>query len=90
MSAQADNFRIFFEGRAALIAGTSASCPTFAGFIALLNDARLRAGKPTLGFLNPLIYSLKGGFNDITTGNNPGCGTQGFNVSVRTQFDAPR
>ncbi|GJE84527.1 tripeptidyl peptidase A [Phanerochaete sordida] len=81
VSAQADNFRIFFEGRAALIAGTSASCPTFAGFVALLNDARLRAGKPPLGFLNPLIYSLKSGFNDITTGNNPGCGTQGFNAT---------
>ena len=46
----------------------------------MLNDARLRAGKPSLGFLNPLIYSLKGRFNDITTGNNPGCGTPGFNV----------
>ena len=30
--------------------------------MSLLNDARLRAGKKPLGFLNPLIYSLKSGF----------------------------
>lgn len=55
--------------------------------MSLLNDARIRAGKPSLGFLNPLIYSINlihtGAFNDITTGNNPGCGTEGFNVSAR-------
>ena len=68
-----------------MIGGTSAAAPTFAGFVALLNDARIKAGLPTLGFLNPLIYSIGAtdptAFNDITTGNNPGCGTEGFNVS---------
>ena len=64
------------------ISGTSASAPTFAGLVALLNDARIAAGKPPLGFLNPLIYLLGGeAFNDITAGNAPGCGTPGFNVS---------
>jgi hypothetical protein len=49
--------------------------------VALLNDARLAKGLPTLGFLNPLLYSDKVAktFNDITIGNNPGCGTPGFN-----------
>ena len=44
-----------------------------------MNDFRLSHGKAPLGFLNPLIYS-KGvaGFNDITSGSNPGCGTNGF------------
>ena len=66
-----------------MIGGTSASSPTFAGIVALLNDARIAAGKPPLGFLNPLIYS-KGtaAFNDITVGSNPGCGTQGFSCAV--------
>ena len=65
------------------IGGTSASAPSFAAFVALLNDARLAAGKPVLGFLSPLIYVLNGvGFNDITAGNAPGCGTPGFNVSI--------
>jgi hypothetical protein len=45
-----------------------------AAIIALLNDARLRAGKPTLGFLNPWIYSSGyKGFTDITAGQSDGC-----------------
>ena len=68
-----------------LIGGTSASSPTFAGIIALLNDVRLSDGKPPLGFLNPWIYSSANiGFNDITIGHNGGCGTYGFIVSVLT------
>lgn len=70
VSTQADNFRIFFQGSPALIGGTSASSPTFAGFVGLLNSARLSAGKPSLGFLNPLLYATgERGFNDITVGN---------------------
>ena len=49
----------------------------------MLNDARISGGKPPLGFLNPWLY--KNGYaklNDITVGNNPGCGTQGFNATV--------
>jgi tripeptidyl-peptidase-1 len=69
------------------VGGTSASAPTFAGIVALLNDARLKEKKSPLGFLNPLLYS-KGmpGFNDITSGNNTGCGTSGFNVSDGLDF----
>lgn len=78
VSAQADNFRIFLQGSPLLIGGTSASSPTFAGFVSLLNDVRLSNGMPPLGFLNPFIYSTgQTGFNDITVGNNPGCGTPG-------------
>ena len=78
VSALADNFKIFFQGRSGLIGGTSASSPAFAGFVSLLNDVRISNGRPPLGFLNPFIYSIgKSGFNDITVGNNPGCGTPG-------------
>ena len=74
------------SGRAVSIGGTSAASPTFAGIVALLNDARIEKGLPTLGFLNPLLYAIGAafpkGFNDITSGNNPGCGTPGFNVSL--------
>ncbi|KAL0580736.1 hypothetical protein V5O48_001294 [Marasmius crinis-equi] len=81
VAAQGRNFRIWLRGNPRSIGGTSASAPAFAGIVALLNDARLKDGQSSLGFLNPLIYS-KGvdGFNDITAGNNPGCGTDGFNV----------
>lgn len=53
--------------------GTSAASPTVAGIVALLNDARLAAGKPTLGFLNPLFYSLPQKFVDITGGQSMSC-----------------
>merc|ERR1712216_972344 len=63
-----------FEG----VAGTSASCPVVSGIFALLNDARLAAGKPALGFLNPFIYQNAAAFNDVTSGkNNAGIG-EGF------------
>ena len=47
--------------------------------VSLLNDARIAAGLPSLGFLNPWLYA-KGfkGLNDIVAGKNPGCGTNGF------------
>ncbi|KAF8969344.1 subtilisin-like protein [Flammula alnicola] len=82
VSAQADLFKVFIGGGAFLIGGTSAASPTFAGFVALLNDVRLKAHLPPLGFLNPFLYS-KGfeGLNDITSGNNAGCGTPGFNAT---------
>jgi tripeptidyl-peptidase-1 len=46
---------------------------------ALVNDALIASGKPTLGFLNPWLYN-KGyqGFTDIVGGNTVSCGTDGF------------
>merc|ERR1719253_2293982 len=55
------------------VAGTSCASPTAAGVIALLNDARLAAGKSTLGFLNPWIYKNMTKWNDITAGASSGC-----------------
>ena len=53
---------------------TSASSPTFAAVISLLNNALLAAGKPPLGYLNPWIYSVgKYGLNDIINGGSTGC-----------------
>jgi len=65
------------------VAGTSCASPTAAGVIALLNDARLLVGKPTLGFLNPWIYQNMGAWNDITTGASDGCqGADGWPASA--------
>ncbi|QRW08825.1 hypothetical protein RhiLY_07824 [Ceratobasidium sp. AG-Ba] len=61
---------------------TSASSPTFAGVIALVNDYRMSNGKRPLGFLNPWLYSNSAMLNDITIGNNPGCETDGFSAAV--------
>lgn len=38
--------------------GTSASAPTTAGMLSLINDARLKAGLKSLGFINTRLYSL--------------------------------
>jgi len=83
VSDQSVRFLIWFRGRGGLVSGTSASAPTFAGIVALLNDASIAEGKPPLGFLNPMLYSIGvDGLNDVTQGNNPGCGTPGFNASA--------
>ncbi|KAJ7693880.1 tripeptidyl peptidase A [Mycena rosella] len=82
VSAQARKFQIFWRGGPISIGGTSAATPVVAGIVALLNDARLAAGRPPLGFLNPLIYKRGAhAFNDVVAGNNPGCGTPGFNAT---------
>ena len=43
------------------IGGTSLSSPLFAGVLALANQSRLNAGKPTVGFVNPALYSMSVG-----------------------------
>jgi kumamolisin len=63
---------VFFQGGVQQIGGTSLSAPVWAGFCALINEARTKAGKPALPFLNPLIYPLIGttSFRDVTSGSN--------------------
>ncbi|KAI9439510.1 subtilisin-like protein [Lactarius indigo] len=79
IAAQAMAIPFFFKGAEKMAIGTSCSAPIVAGIISLLNDYRLSQGKRPLGFLNPWIYDggLKG-FNDIVSGSNPGCNTDGF------------
>jgi len=63
---------LVLNGRVAQFGGTSWSAPVWAGFCALLNEARAKAGKPFLPFLNPLLYPLQGTacFRDIVSGTN--------------------
>lgn len=73
------NYQVEIGGKVASVSGTSASTPLVASMVALINDRLVAAGKPTLGFLNPFLYSTGvSAFTDITTGSNPGCGTNGF------------
>ncbi|KAJ7221468.1 subtilisin-like protein [Mycena pura] len=78
VSAQGQRVEVIASGSKVSVAGTSCSSPIFSSVIGLLNDQLITAGKPVLGFLNPWIYANPQAFNDITTGNNPGCGTTGF------------
>jgi kumamolisin len=63
---------LVLHGQPTQIGGTSWSAPVWAGFCALINEARQKAGKPPLGFLNPLMYPLQGTpcFRDIVSGSN--------------------
>ncbi|GJC97740.1 tripeptidyl-peptidase [Colletotrichum higginsianum] len=73
------HFPVVWNGTSHLLDGTSASAPTFAAIIALINDALLAEGRPSLGFLNPWLYSSAlPGLRDVTIGSNRGCGTMGF------------
>ena len=79
VSAQGIRYITRINGTFFTVDGTSASTPVWASVVALLNDALLNAGKPPLGFINPLLYSQgAAALNDITNGSNPGCGAQGF------------
>ena len=55
----------------AAVGGTSAGAPTFAGILALINQA---TGSNGLGNVNPMLYTLAASsptaFHDITSGNN--------------------
>lgn len=81
VSAVGSGFSIEYGGGGSVVQGTSASTPVIAAMIALINDARLRAGKPSLGWLNPLLYSaeVRKVLSDITIGAADGCsfGDQG-------------
>ncbi|KAI5480340.1 hypothetical protein MNV49_000915 [Pseudohyphozyma bogoriensis] len=82
VSANGANYIIAVNGVLGLVYGTSASTPVVASIISLINDARLAAGKSALGYVNPTLYStsIAATFNDITSGSNPGCGTNGFSA----------
>ncbi|KAI0446093.1 peptidase S8/S53 domain-containing protein [Xylaria telfairii] len=75
------NYLYFNSNETGQTGGTSAAAPVVAGLIALLNDARLREGKPTMGFINPFLYSLESEHViDITAGKAVGC--NGYNMQT--------
>ncbi|KAF8259525.1 subtilisin-like protein [Lactarius quietus] len=81
ISAQGLKFPMISNGEGFYMSGTSCSTPTVAGIISLLNDYLLSIGRKPLGFLNPWLYGQGSkGLNDITSGYNPGCGTDGFSA----------
>lgn len=73
VAAQGQQFVVIDKSRSALLSGTSASSPVFAGVVALLNAARKAQGQPGLGFLNPFLYENADALTDITTGAGVGC-----------------
>ncbi|KAI0870339.1 subtilisin-like protein [Hypoxylon argillaceum] len=74
VAAQGRGFVVVSRGAALSVAGTSASAPTFAAVVALLNNARLSKGLPPLGFLNPWLYLFGAEtLTDVVDGGSKGC-----------------
>lgn len=72
-----DGYEFVENGSTAIVGGTSASSPAFAGVVALLNQYLTTKGalaQPGLGNINPQLYRLAqsttGIFHDITVGAN--------------------
>eukprot|EP00944_MAST-04C_sp_MAST-4C-sp1_P006994 g6994.t1 len=80
VAALGEGFQVITGGHTQPVGGTSASAPTFAAVISLLNEARLSNGKPALGYLNPWLYGNPAMLTDIVKGNN---------AIGRGQFDLP-
>ncbi|KAF8267624.1 subtilisin-like protein [Lactarius quietus] len=81
ISAQAVNYYIIYKDVPFLASGTSCAAPTVASIISLLNDYRISTGRTPLGFLNPWLYGHgRKALYDVVSGNNPGCGTDGFSA----------
>jgi len=57
--------------------GTSVAAPIWAAIVARANQARAEAGKGTLGFMNPLLYSIRKAtpdpFRDVVLGQTDVC-----------------
>lgn len=77
VAAVADNVWITYgNGSSQSVGGTSCSSPLWAAFTALVNQQAAGFGRPSVGFLNPVLYSLglsagySTNFHDVITGNN--------------------
>lgn len=78
LAVSSQNFITGLAGGFNAFSGTSAASPLFGAMITLINGERIKNGKGSVGFLNPVLYSHPEVFDDITEGVNPGCGTDGF------------
>ncbi|TIC89438.1 Tripeptidyl-peptidase SED1 [Colletotrichum higginsianum] len=75
LSGMGHRYLVNMYGAYQSVKGTSASTPLIASMIARVNDARLHAGKGTVGFLNPVLYAYRDEImRDVSTGLNWGCG----------------
>lgn len=69
---------VLVDGQAALVGGTSAVAPLYAGLVALLNQ---QLSKP-VGLLNPLLYQQPSVARDITSGTNALNGAPGYTAGA--------
>nr|POF17763.1 tripeptidyl-peptidase sed2 [Quercus suber] len=73
------NFNVIINGATINVYGTSASSPSWAALVSVLNDYRASKGEANLGFINPLLYGDdRSATRDVTQGSNRGCDSAGF------------
>merc|ERR1712183_842148 len=70
ISALGEGYQVLANGQLESVGGTSASTPAFAAMVSLINEARLKADKKPMGFLNPFLYQNAHAFTDVTVGTN--------------------
>ena len=73
------------------VSGTSAGAPAFSALMSLLNEARLKARKPPMGFLNPFLYANADSFFDVVNGTNAiprGFGSLPYGYACAPGWDA--
>lgn len=80
VAANGANFRAFTNGTDEHVFGTSLAAPLWSAVITLVNQERARAGKTTVGFINPALYKNPAALTDVTRGSNPNCGSWGFSA----------
>ena len=91
MDGNGDTYVILY-GLAAGSGGTSAAAQRWAGFMALVNQQSVAAGRSPVGFINPALYSIGEGsrynvdFHDTTSGTN-NCCTPGEGFNAVTGYD---
>jgi subtilase family serine protease len=79
---------VYNNGSWTPVGGTSAAAPLWAGFMALANQQAAANLNPSVGFLNPTIYTLGAGadydsdMHDITTGSNGFPALTGFDLAT--------
>jgi uncharacterized protein (TIGR03437 family) len=103
-AAMHDGYVITYEGANYAMGGTSASAPSMAGIVALLNQYQVSKGfqsQAGLGNINPQLYRLAQAapavFHDIIAGNNivpcaqgsPDCLTGSFGYAAAAGYDMP-
>ncbi|EFQ35648.1 Pro-kumamolisin [Colletotrichum graminicola] len=81
VAAVGDRALLVSGGKWYVVGGTSMSAPIWASVLTLINEERIAAGKPTLGFVHPILYEHPEVFNDIVQGSNPGCNSTGFTAA---------
>ena len=89
LSMPGNMYQIAINNKWALVDGTSAAAPVFAGMVSAVNAVLMKRGKSSLGWLNPSIYAANGYFTfDVTSGDtkctnsNLCCTSVGYSATV--------